>query len=260
MQPPPGASGGVPPEQGLIFGEVADQYDAARPSYPDALFDAVIDFGSLHAGDAALEIGAGTGKATIGFVARGLQVHALEPSAEMARVLRAKGVTVEETTFETWPGRGGEFRLVYAAQAWHWVRSADRYERAANALAPGGTLALFWNKAREWTGSLGDANHAAYEEHAPQITSSVGKWELDRTIDEIARTDRLSDATKRVITWEQEYTAAQYVTLLGTHSDHRILPKEQRMRLHGAVEAVIDAHGGRVNITYDVMLYLATRR
>ena len=252
-------SNGPPREQGLVFGEVADQYDAARPSYPDALFDAVIEFGALGAGDAALEIGAGTGKATMGFVERGLAVHALEPSGEMARLLRAKGVEVQEVSFETWSGRGS-YRLVFAAQAWHWVRSADRYERAASALEPGGTLALFWNKGREWTGPLGTANDAVYGEHAPHLTSSVERWDLDRTLDEIARTARFRGASKQVLTWEQAYTTAEWVSLLGTHSDHRILPHDQRARLHDAVGAVIDEHGGRVDVTYDVMLYLATRR
>ena len=41
-------------EQALVFGEVADQYDEMRPSYPDALFDTVIEFGGLRADDAAL--------------------------------------------------------------------------------------------------------------------------------------------------------------------------------------------------------------
>ena len=47
-----------------MFGEVAEQYDAARPSYPDELFDTVIEYGGLTPGGTALEIGAGTGKAT----------------------------------------------------------------------------------------------------------------------------------------------------------------------------------------------------
>lgn len=253
-------AGDLPREQGLVFGEVAEQYEAARPSYPDALFDAVVEYGSLRPGDAALEIGAGTGKATLGFVNRGLAVHALEPSAEMARVLRAKGVAVEASSFETWPDTAGSFRLVFAAQAWHWVRGADRYERAATALAPGGTLALFWNKAREWTGPLGKANDAAYEEHAPHLTSSVGRRELNRTLDEMAGNARLSDAIKQVITWEHTYTTTEYAALLGTHSDHRILPDAQRDRLHAAVSSVIDEHGGRVDVTYDATLYLARRR
>ena len=245
-------------EQGLVFGEVADQYDRARPSYPDALFDTVIAHGALASGDAALEVGAGTGKATRGFLARGLRVHALEPSPGMATVLRGHGVDVEESTFEAWPLRDGAFRVVYAAQAWHWVQSDDRYEKAAAALASGGTLALFWNRGREWDGPLGTDNDAAYSEHAPTLTGG-GHWRLDRHLDELAVVPAFEGVTKRVITWEQRYSTDEWVTLLGTHSDHRILPEAQRTRLHAAVGDVIDRHGGFVDVTYDTLLYLATR-
>jgi SAM-dependent methyltransferase len=246
-------------EQALVFGEVAEQYDRARPSYPDALFDTVIAHGGLAAGDAALEVGAGTGKATRGFLARGLRVHALEPSPGMAAVLRGHGVEVEATTFEAWPLRTASFRLVYAAQAWHWVRSDDRYEKAAAALAPGGTLAVFWNRGREWDGPLGTDNDAAYHAHAPHLTNSTGHWDLDRHLDELGAVPAFERATKRVVTWEQRYSTDEWVTLLGTHSDHRILPEEQRMELHAAVGDVIDHHGGTVDVVYDTLLYLATR-
>jgi SAM-dependent methyltransferase len=245
-------------EQRLIFGEVAEQYDRARPSYPDALFDTILDHGGLVAGDAALEIGAGTGKATRGFLARGIAVHALEPSAGMAAVLRGHGVDVEETTFEDWAPRPGAFRLVFAAQAWHWVQSADRYEKAASVLAAGGTLALFWNRGREWDGELGADNDAAYKEHAPHLTGG-GHWRLDEHLDEIAAVGAFDGLVKREITWEQRYSRAEWTTLLGTHSDHRMLPEEQRARLHRAVGDVIDRHGGSVDVVYDVQLYLATR-
>jgi SAM-dependent methyltransferase len=245
-------------EQRLVFGEVAEQYDQARPSYPDALFDTVIEHGGLADGDAALEIGAGTGKATRGFLARGIAVHALEPSPGMADVLRGHGVDVEATTFEDWPARPGAFRLVFAAQAWHWVQSVDRYEKVATVLAPGGTLALFWNRGREWDGRLGADNDAAYNEHAPHLTGG-GHWRLDKTLDEMAESGAFTGVVKREITWEQRYSSAEWTTLLGTHSDHRMLPEEQRARLHGAVGAAIDRHGGAVDVVYDVQLYLATR-
>jgi SAM-dependent methyltransferase len=248
-----------PIEQRLTFGTVADQYDRARPSYPDAIFDAVMEYGALQVGDAALEIGAGTGKATQDFVARGLAVHALEPSPGMARVLRAAGVESEETTFEDWPLRTDAFRLVYAAQAWHWVHSTDRYDKAARALTPGGTLALFWNQGREWTGALGDANDATYAEHAPHLTSATRNWNLDFTLDEMRASGVFGDITKRVVTWEQTYTTDEWVTMLGTQSDHRILPDEQRTRLHAAVGRVVDEHGGRVDAIYDTNCYLARR-
>ncbi len=245
-------------QQRLIFGEIAEQYDRARPSYPDALFDLILEHGGIASGEAALEIGAGTGKATRGFLARGIAVHALEPSPGMAAVLRGLGVDVEKTTFEAWEPGARMFPLVYAAQAWHWVQSADRYEKVASVLASGGTLALFWNRGREWDGDLGADNDAAYNEHAPDLTGG-GHWQLDRHLDELAAVPAFERVTKRAVAWEQRYSSAEWVKLLGTHSDHRILPDAQRTRLHAAVGAVIDRHGGYVDVVYDTLLYLATR-
>jgi SAM-dependent methyltransferase len=192
--------------------------------------------------------------------ARGLDITALEPSPEMAAVLRSKGINPIETTFESWPLEPAAFRLVYAAQSWHWVHGADRYERVASALAPGGVVALFWNQGGEWDGELGAANDAVYEQHAPHLTRSVREWNMDVLLKQLSATPGFAAAEKRTVTWSQSYTRAEWESLLGTHSDHRILPEEQRRRLHAAVGDVIDAHGGRVDVTYDVNIYLARRQ
>jgi trans-aconitate methyltransferase len=245
-------------EQRTVFGEVAEQYDEARPGYPDAVFDAILEFGALDAGALAVEIGAGTGKATLPMRVRGVDVRALEPSPEMAAVLRAKGVAVEVTSFEDWVP-DDEYDLLYAAQAWHWVHADDRYDRVAAALGPEATAAFFWNTPREWTGALGKANDAAYEKYAPHMSSSVRRWSLDSTLDELDAHDAFGAAEKRVMTWTQEYSRAAYLRLLGTHSDHRMLDDDVRTRLHDAVGRVIDANGGTVDVTYNVNLYLAFR-
>jgi trans-aconitate methyltransferase len=244
-----------------VFGEVAEQYEAARPSYPDELYTTVIDYGGLRAGDAALEIGAGTGKATMGFVARGLAVHALEPSPEMARVLRAKGVTVEVTRFEEWPVRSAAFRLVFAAQAWHWVHGADRYEKAAEALEPGGTLAVFWNIGRAHPEPFKTDNDAVYARLAPELTNSVTHgWRPEMLLDDVAACGAFEPMVERKLTWRTSYTSAEWTRLLGTHSDHRMLPDDVRTQLHAEVGAVIDAHGGLLPVVYDTLVYLASRR
>ena len=64
---------------------------------------------------------------------------------------------------------------------------------------------------------------------------------------------------RHTVTWSRSYTTAEWVRLLGTHSDHRILPEEQRTQLHAAVGDAIDRHGGRVDVTYDVEIYLSRR-
>src|SRR6267143_6546045 len=47
------------------FDEAAELYDRARPGYPPELFDDLANLGGLHPGARVLEIGSGTGKATL---------------------------------------------------------------------------------------------------------------------------------------------------------------------------------------------------
>jgi SAM-dependent methyltransferase len=89
-------------ERRLSFGEVAELYDRARPSYPEALVEDLIE---LAGAGTALEVGAGTGKATVLFGQRGVSVLALEPSAEMAAVARRRcarfpEVSIQQVEFE----------------------------------------------------------------------------------------------------------------------------------------------------------------
>jgi SAM-dependent methyltransferase len=243
-------------EQALVFGEVAEQYDAARPGYPDAVFDAVIEYGGLRAGDRALEIGAGTGKATVPFAARGLDITPLEPSAGMAELLRTKGFEPVEQSFDAY--EGGDFALVFGAQSWHWVTQVDRYEHLAACLAPGGTVALFWNLGEEWDGQLGADNDAVYARYAPHLTHAVRHWDMDSVLVELKRT--FPTAEKRLFPWSETYTRAECVRLLGTHSDHRMLDPDVREQLHAAIGDVVDAHGGTVTVNYEVNVYLARNR
>ena len=101
---------------------------------------------------------------------------------------------------------------------------------------------------------------AVYELHAPALRGgTVDKWGLDATLDEIASTAGFDAPEKRKVTWTQRYTTDEYVALQETHSDHRMLPDAQRQRLHAALGQVADAHGGEVDVVYDVELYLARR-
>ncbi|MFC7763333.1 methyltransferase domain-containing protein [Catellatospora bangladeshensis] len=71
--------------QGLMFGEIAEEFDRIRPGYPEGLVDDVLAYTGI--GVQALEVGAGTGKATTAFAARGLQITAVEPDPKMAALL-----------------------------------------------------------------------------------------------------------------------------------------------------------------------------
>ncbi len=264
---------GVMRQQRLVFGEVAELYDKARAAYPDALIDDVIGFaGADGAGLRALEVGAGTGKATVGFAARGLEILALEPSAAMAAVAMRNcqqfpGVRIEPASFEGWPAEPGGFGLLYSAQAWHWVQPEVRYQKAAEVLAPGGTLALFWHRTR-WQGEqLRDELESLYLRLVPGLHAKRPGFPglaFPRTDgaagEEIRETGLFTGETERTYPWPATFTADSFIDLLQTQSDHRMLSEDTRTELFGGVREIIANHGGAVVIPHATLLVLARLR
>ena len=158
----------------LVFGEVADLYDRNRPSYPEPLIKDLISLSGVREGGRALEVGAGTGKATALFGALGVPVLAIEPSPMMAAIARRNcagfpNVELVESDFERWDPRGDSFALLYSAQAWHWIDPELRYRRARAALAAGGLLAAFWNRPAWGSSSVRDALSGVYRREAPDL-------------------------------------------------------------------------------------------
>jgi len=74
----------------IIFGEVVDKYDKIRSEYPEELFADIIQYSGPGKGKKALEIGAGTGKATAPFLESGYAVTAVEMSKNMSEFLSEK--------------------------------------------------------------------------------------------------------------------------------------------------------------------------
>lgn len=255
----------------LSFGSVADLYDHARPSYPGALVDDVIDYagGEVDEGgaDRALEVGAGTGKATVLFAERGLDIVALEPSAEMAAVARRnfagyENVTIEQAEFERWQGPGHEFRLVFSAQAWHWIAPEVRYVAARAALEEGGALAAFWN-VPDWAAcELRDGLGEVYRRHGragdtdDPMNPSTRSGEEDWTT-EIAGAPGFDAPEVRRYRWHSDYTTVEYLDLLATHSACLVLEDADRRRLLADIGATIDNAGGSFRMTFVTLLCLA---
>src|SRR4051794_12574240 len=96
MPDPPPAHTDRPPA--ASFGVAAEQYDRHRPRYPEALIAGLVTSANMR----VLDVGAGTGIAATQLASAGAQVLAVEPDERMARVAAAKGIRVEQTTFENW--------------------------------------------------------------------------------------------------------------------------------------------------------------
>ena len=229
------------------FDIVAARYHAARPDYPDALYDALTSVAGLVPDkDEVLEIGCGTGKATIPLARRGFRITAVELgaalAAEAARNLAAFGrVAVINADIEAWrPPAPAMFGLVFAATAWHWLDPATRYLRAWEWLKPGGHLA-YWEAAHVIPEN-GDLFFTQIQEVYDEIGEGVPPGSVFATPEtlaehsaEIAATGLFTDVTIRRFDWEISYTADSYIRLLDTFSGHIAMAAWQRDRLYGEI-------------------------
>lgn len=260
----------APRERRGVFGEAVEQYEAARPGYPAALVDDVL----AYAGPGpVLEVGAGTGKASTAFAARGAPLTCVEADPRMAEVLRRRvpDATVVVAPFESWTPTE-EFGLLFAAQSWHWVDADRRNDLAHAALAPGGALALFWNVTALADPDLGaaltevDSRHGLSDEHSPHARAAArlaadqpGEFEAEWSTLRLTGDPRFTELTSHRYFWSLSYPPARYLDLLTSISAYLMLDPGVRAAALSDVAGVLDEKGGPVELAVATDLALARR-
>ena len=256
----------------VTFESIAERYHAARPDYPVELFDELIIAANLPAGARLLEVGCGTGKATIPLAERGFKITALELGAQLAATARRNLagydlVKVVQQPFETWRPRVGErFDLVFSATAWHWIDPAVGYERAWHALRPGGYLAI-WTASHVLPPEDGDPFFREIQDVYDEIGENLppgaqfpvpGSLPTDRTV--IEGSGRFAVTLAREFIWSRRYTAEEYIALLDTFSGHIAMAGWQRDRLYGEIRRRLAARpDGMLRRHWGAVLQLARR-
>jgi SAM-dependent methyltransferase len=251
-------------EQRLVFGEVAGEYEDVRAGYADELVTAVFDYlGRVP--ERVVEVGAGTGKGTAPFAARGVPVTCVEPDPAMAAVLsgRFPDAEVVVSRFEDWTPPPGGVPLLVCGQAWHWVDGASRLALAHAALAPGGVLALFGHRYGAGEPPTEAAINEAYAGIAPELLNpaqhSPGP-DADWMTVELAGSPLFTDVMQKDFQRVERYPTERYIRLLNTFSPHRMLPEDRRARLFAGIAAAVDAYGGVVRVDLRTVLALGVSR
>ncbi|HEY0001153.1 MAG TPA: class I SAM-dependent methyltransferase [Actinoplanes sp.] len=251
------------------FGQDAHLYDRARPGYPEQLFDDLARLTGLGPQSRVLEIGCGTGQATLSLARLGCTVVAVELSPAMATVARSNlrdfpNVTVEVSAFEDWTPPAAAFDLVVSATAFHWVDPAVRFHKAADVLRPGGTLAVI-NSEHVAGGTerfFVDAQ-GCYERFDPATPPGLRQTPGDEIPDDSSDFDssgRFGAAHFSRYEWEQPYTTRTYLDLLMTYSGHRALPQTARHGLLACLATLIDRdHHGQISKRYLTRLTAAPK-
>jgi SAM-dependent methyltransferase len=245
------------------FNRVAEIYDAFRPGYPEELVENILSKSGIPAGGKILEIGSGTGKATLPFARCGYEILCVEPGENLVKVARHNlrdwpNVRWEIATFQDWQANPAEFDLVISAQAFHWVPRPAGFFKVVDLLKPSGYMAIFWNMHLEIGGSVFEDLERVYRERAPELDDGLDTEEVIRQREqEIRQCGCFGSLEVCRFPWTRRYDTRQYLGLLNTFSDHLRMSEARRAYLFEGVAEVLDQNGGALDKPYQAVLYLA---
>jgi SAM-dependent methyltransferase len=250
-----------------IFDRAAEDYDRTRPVCPAALFDDLLAVAGLSAGDRVLEIGPGTGQATVPLAERGLAVTAVEPGAALGAIARRRlagfpSARVVASTFEAWPPDGGPFDAVVAVNCLHWIDPALRYSRPAELLRDGGHFAVastLWATApdaeRFWADVQEDYGAVGFEGGPPPAPDAIEPWHLPPEAEPFFE----EVAARAYPPFQLVYSAEEYLAQLGTQSGPAQLGEERRAEFLARVGRRL-ADWPRVTATFVPRVMVGRRR
>lgn len=242
------------------FNTVVEQYDRMRPTYVEALYDDIWNYGGLGENITAVEVGIGTGQATQPVLNRGAAVTAVELGADLAAFCAKKFADnprfkVVNLPFQDFEAPEGSVDLIYSASAFHWIPEEIGYTKVFEMLRPGGVFARFANhpykdKEKE---ALHDAMQALYAKFMPRSKLSPEYSEAEaRARAAVGARYGFVDIQYRLYKRTRTFTAQQYTDLLGTYSDHIALGEEKRNEFFALIREEINRFGGTFTI-YDTI-------
>jgi SAM-dependent methyltransferase len=207
-----------------------------------------------------LEIGPGTGQASVPLAERGCILVAVELGADLAHLARrrlarfpaARVVTVD---FEAWPLPAEPFDVVFSATAFHWVDPAVRVAKSADALRVGGALGtVTTTHVAGGTEQFFVDVQDCYERFDPSVPAGLrASRAADIPADggELAGSDRFARTVFRRYESDVTYSTAEYIDVLRTYSGHRAMPEPARTGLLSCIAALIqNRYGGRIAKRY----------
>jgi SAM-dependent methyltransferase len=254
------------------FEQVPALYDRARPNYPREVFDDLAMLAQLPDAARIIEIGCGTGQATLPLAQRGYSITCVELGEQLAAVARRKlidfaRVEVIHADFERWQPERIEFDAVVAFTAFHWIDPDVRYAKVASLLRDQGKLGVVTTE--HVLAPDGDDFFLEVQEDYEAVlpddpaTMAGGPKHPDTVPDlseEISASGRFWNMAVRRYLWDIVYTADEYISVLNTYSGHRALDDDTRARLLARIRHRVEARPeGRVRKTYLAMLNVAER-
>ncbi|MBV9903342.1 MAG: methyltransferase domain-containing protein [Alphaproteobacteria bacterium] len=243
------------------FGADAANYDAARPPYPDWLYERL----SVKPGTQAFEIGPGTGQATGRLLAAGARVTAVEPDARLAEYLLRKfsgGVRTVNAPFEDAMLPDGMFDIGAAATSFHWMEQRPALAKVARLLKPGGMWAMWWNVFGD--PDRADPFHEATNTVLNGERGSHGSYsfalDTEGRLADLRSVAALTDIAVEIRKWTLVLTTAEMRRLYASFSQFSSVSLDEKEGILDALAEIAEREfGGRVERNMCTALYTARR-
>ena len=158
----------------------------------------------------------------------------------------------------------GAFDLVMSATAFHWIAPEIGYPKAAAALKPTGSLAIFAHEHLPLDPAFAADLHAIEQGLTPEWPDPRTPPDLETTIAASAAaldaTGLFAPAVVRTYPWARRYSAEEFVRLHNTFSNYRSLSASTRAEIFRAIAGLIGRHyAGAITKSYLAVLYMARK-
>lgn len=251
------------PERARSFDAWAGDYDRYRPSYPNVLFEEIRARLALPEHPLVVDLGAGTGRASLAMAALGWRVTAVEPGGPMLDVLRAQAanqglvLATVQATAESTGVDPASADVATAAQAFHWFDHPAAVTEMARIVRPGGGVALFWNVRDALRSPFLAEYHQLLEKHFGD--ADTGQYlqagrATGREATEIAFADSPGFDRPELaeLQHDAQMTADNFVGMAFTASYVRALPAGEQERFRAELTALLARHGLNTGLPFTV--------
>ncbi|TWT39236.1 class I SAM-dependent methyltransferase [Blastopirellula retiformator] len=164
------------------FSHQASAYGPSRPGYPAEFIALLAEKAGISAGDAIVDLGAGTGISTRQLVDAGFEVTAVEPNSAMRELASVPGATWVDGTFKATGLAAESQSWAVSAQAFHWAHPPAALPEIRRILRPQGMFTVLWNNRIAATGTTVGWTEQAIRRHVPDFNEAYRNRDWDQLL------------------------------------------------------------------------------
>lgn len=254
------------------FDVFAGNYHSVRPRYPASLFEDIKEQCGIDDSSSLMEIGAGSGIATVELAKLGCHIIAIEPGTHLAAIAREqtekfKNVEVIGSIFENFQ-TADKFDVILAFTAFHWLKQGDKYQQVLDLLNSSGSLVLVWNSFFQSDSPATIEVNSAYQEFLPDIypeesiVADVNEGVLSKLShreQEVVANPLFSPVFLRKYLTSYNYDDQTYPKLLNTFPKIVEVEGETRLNFLKRISEIVKRHG-KISVPVLTTLIICQRR